>query len=332
MSYIDRKEIYLKIEQLRKRPLITYVTTIRQGISVQMATDVIPEFIDQISTIDTKYDEVDLLIISGGGDPIVAWRIISLLRERFKKISVLVPFIAYSSATLLALGADDIIMHPFGNLGPIDPQIVLTDQNGKQRNISYDDILKYIEFVKDIGITNEELLQRSFDKLTNEISPTTIGIVKKGAKLGISLGEKLLSTHMSNKNDIERISKTLNTKFYNHGYPLGRKECIEIGLPIIKPKKDLEELLLKLYKNISDELKFNQPFNADDIILDQILNSKSKEIGKLNVVTKFEKLAVLESSRLDIKISNEVIANYIILNNGKINKNIIIKPGYWKKN
>ena len=63
---------------------------------------------------------MDLLLVSNGGDPVVSWRIISLLRERFKKVGVLLPYQAYSAATLVALGADDIVMHPFSNLGPVE--------------------------------------------------------------------------------------------------------------------------------------------------------------------------------------------------------------------
>lgn len=325
--YNSRKQIYLEIEKIRKRPLITYVTTIRQGINVQMAADVIPEIIKQINLIDEKNEEVDFLILSNGGDPIVAYRIISLLREKFEKINVIVPYIAYSSATLVALGADEILMHPYGNLGPIDPQINIVENN---KTISYADVIKYMEFIKDIGITNEELLQKSFNKLSEEISPTIIGVVKRSSELGITLGKKLLSTHLKDKEKIKKISETLNKKFYHHGYPLGRKESIEIGLPIVKPDEILEKLLWKLTENYMLDLKFNKIFNPEEIIFDAILRVKNNEIGKLNILETEEKIAIIESSRLECSISNSIIANYVILNDGKINKNIVIKPNCWK--
>jgi hypothetical protein len=45
------------------------------------------------------------LVVSNGGDPITVARIIGLLRERFSKVSVLLPYVAFSAATLVALGA-----------------------------------------------------------------------------------------------------------------------------------------------------------------------------------------------------------------------------------
>lgn len=50
-----------------------------------MAQDVLPIMIKQINKIENSNDGIDLLILSNGGDPIVSWRIISLLREKFKK-------------------------------------------------------------------------------------------------------------------------------------------------------------------------------------------------------------------------------------------------------
>src|SRR5687767_1087206 len=64
-------------------------------------------------------DNLDILIVSNGGDPMVPLRIIGMVRERYKKIAALLPYAAYSAATLLALGADEIVMHPFSNLGPV---------------------------------------------------------------------------------------------------------------------------------------------------------------------------------------------------------------------
>src|SRR5689334_11375303 len=106
MSYTDRLEIYQEIETLRQKPLITYVTSTRQSATGVMSSDVISEFTSQLLQIPADKTEIDLLVVSNGGDPTVSWRINSLLRERFEKVSVLLPYSAFSAATLLGLGAD----------------------------------------------------------------------------------------------------------------------------------------------------------------------------------------------------------------------------------
>ena len=92
--------------------MIAYVTSIRPNLSCSMASDAVPFIINQINAIPSDKNEIDFLIISNGGDPITAQRIISILRERFEKIAVVVPYVALSAATVLSFGADEIVMHP----------------------------------------------------------------------------------------------------------------------------------------------------------------------------------------------------------------------------
>jgi hypothetical protein len=47
--------------------------------------------------------QVDLLVVSLGGDPTVAWRIMTLLRDRVKKVGVLVPQAALRCRSLVFL-------------------------------------------------------------------------------------------------------------------------------------------------------------------------------------------------------------------------------------
>lgn len=328
MGYVQRKRLYSELESLRKRPLITYVTSIRPGCSAQMAQDVLPLIIKQINSIDNS-DSIDLLIISNGGDPIVSWRIISLLREKFSNVSVLIPYTAFSAATLLALGADEILMHPFGNLGPLDPQLSFPDGNGGVKTISYEDIMKYIEFVKDTGITDQELLQRSFEKLTAEIPPTTIGFAKRSSQLGLTMGQKLLATHMSDENKTKVISETLNTKFYHHGYPLGRKEAKEIGLAIAKSDPKVENLMWKIYEDFMNEMQFNSVFNPQAIIMNEIAKKTVPIPNKINVAKEEVKLAALESINMNCYINEEIIASYVMMPDTSLNSNVSVNQGNW---
>jgi hypothetical protein len=74
MGYQTRKEIFVKIEEKRQKPLITYVTSIRPNLSGQMAGDSIEHIIEQIQLIPLEQEEIDFLLISNGGDPITALR------------------------------------------------------------------------------------------------------------------------------------------------------------------------------------------------------------------------------------------------------------------
>lgn len=83
---------------------------------------------------DHRFDDhdLDLVIQSSGGDIHAAYLIMSMLRERMKdeagkegkgRLIACVPSRAMSAATLLCLGADEILLGELGAVGPLDAQI-----------------------------------------------------------------------------------------------------------------------------------------------------------------------------------------------------------------
>ena len=105
MAIAERLALYRKLEvEERKRPLLVYVTNERPGVPSRIAGDVLPEIMDQLERLPGNTKELDFLVVSNGGDPTVAFRIMTLLRERVDHITVLIPQAAYSAATLLCLG------------------------------------------------------------------------------------------------------------------------------------------------------------------------------------------------------------------------------------
>src|SRR5262249_33829408 len=149
MSWQKRIELYQKIESHRKRPLIAYVTSKRNGVWAEMGSDAIPSIVDQLGKLPSKLPALDFMIVSLGGDPMTAWRIMSLLRQRVGEkgmVSVFIPQSAFSAATLLAFGANEIVMHPNGHLGPVDMQITSYGESGPRR-YSTEDISSFLEFV-----------------------------------------------------------------------------------------------------------------------------------------------------------------------------------------
>src|SRR5207249_4819743 len=122
MAREQRLKLIESIEAARSSKVITYVTSTRKNFEAPMAMDAIRKVYDHLGEGE-KVDNLDLFLHSNGGDGTVPWRLVTLIRERSKKFSVLVPFRAFSAATLTALGADEIVMHPMGMLGPTDATV-----------------------------------------------------------------------------------------------------------------------------------------------------------------------------------------------------------------
>ncbi len=82
-----------------------------------------------------KYDEIDMVIHSPGGDINAAYQMLELLRFHAVKINACVPFYAKSAATLLCIGADLIILDELAQLGPLDTQMAEV-KGGKREYVS----------------------------------------------------------------------------------------------------------------------------------------------------------------------------------------------------
>ena len=124
MGFGERIALIKKIESIRGSSVITYLTSLRQNVPAQMADDAVRVAFDHLLLLPSRpIEKLDMFLCSNGGVGTVPWRLVSLFREFAKSFGVLIPCRAYSAASLLALGADEIVMHPFAELGPIDPTV-----------------------------------------------------------------------------------------------------------------------------------------------------------------------------------------------------------------
>lgn len=71
-------------------------------------------------------EDLHVLLSTPGGDGETALRLIRQAQSRCNELTVIVPDQAKSAGTLFALGADHIYMGPTSDLGPIDPQFMLS--------------------------------------------------------------------------------------------------------------------------------------------------------------------------------------------------------------
>jgi len=66
---------------------------------------------------------IDLLLHTPGGLVLASEQIAVAIRRHKAPVTVFIPHYAMSGGTLIALGADEIVMDPNAVIGPVDPQI-----------------------------------------------------------------------------------------------------------------------------------------------------------------------------------------------------------------
>jgi hypothetical protein len=263
MELRERRLRYQAIEDYRKRPLIVYATSTRAGLQVYMAGDAVRGLIAQVDAIPAATKEVDVLIHSTGGDGLAAWKLMSLLRERFDKVGVLVPFMAFSAATLFALGADEIVMHPHASLGPIDPQIGIKQPDGTVRQFAYEDVGAFLRFLgTEVKITEQAHTTTAIEKLFSVVDPVHVGAAKRASELSSAIGERLLLTHMKGEHKIQarQIAENLNKSFFAHGDAVSRTRARELKLKVADSNPGLEKLMWAAYLGIESYLELQKPF------------------------------------------------------------------------
>ena len=217
-----------------------YFTGDRQLSNTQIAEDAVRPLYDHLVNLDFagKTKKIDLYIYSRGGDVSVPWRIASMVREFCDEFNILIPYKAHSAATLLSLGADNIIMGRKAELGPIDPTLVRgTAAEGAfpPQEISVEDVNAFLSFIKTrANINDQTALAQLVGVLVEQISPLTLGRVDRQDSHIRLVARKLLTSHNRKMEEekLQSIIETLTEKIYSHGHAIGRKEAKDIGLPL----------------------------------------------------------------------------------------------------
>ncbi|OGO39436.1 MAG: hypothetical protein A2Z03_03920 [Chloroflexi bacterium RBG_16_56_8] len=172
---------------------------------------------------------------------------------------------------MLALGADEIVMHPFGELGPIDPTVSndfnpVEEGTNRRLGISVEDVKAYVNFIKStVGITHEDELVKAMESLMQKVHPLAIGNVERFISQSRMMGRKIMRTHMSDSEEhiIADIVENLASKLYFHGHPINRVEAKdELKLKVLdKLSPDLEHAIWDLYLLYEEEFQSTEIFN-----------------------------------------------------------------------
>jgi len=273
----ERQTLISEIEKIRGSKVITYITSTRPPLRIAIDVPDIREIYDHLLKIGHS-DKIDLFIYSLGSAGNVPWALSNTVREFTDNFSVLVPSLAFSAATAIALGADSIIMGKKGTLGPVDPSVANAFnpvRGGQVRQISTEDIGGYISLLREkADLKNERNFAVALSNLCTTVEPLALGNAYRHYLKSRDDARKLLELHMDPNEDgetIDGIVETLIEKLYYHGHYISRREARDIGLNVQKAEdfkagagdKDLDQLMWKLYLDYEEELKMLIPYRDE---------------------------------------------------------------------
>jgi hypothetical protein len=200
------------------------------------------EHLHRLNPSGEKLPELDLLVLTYGGDTTVPLPLQYLLREYTERVNILVPGECFSAGTMIALGGNTLVMSPLGQLTPVDPSVghplnPLSPQPQQLPNglltqpvvaVAVEQVFSYLSLAfEKAQLTDTSSRAQVFERLATAVHPIALGEIHRTHSLIRVLAEKLLLLHMTDKSTIESIVSALTEKLFNHSYKISRKEAAD---------------------------------------------------------------------------------------------------------
>lgn len=242
---VKEKQKYLdEISKCTNRNVITYYSGWMQkptAADVSINDKDINAFMEAVYKLD-KSKGVDLILHTPGGDIAATEKIIDYLHSLFNgDIRAIIPQMAMSAGSMIAVSCKEIMMGRQSCLGPFDPQI---------GGIACQSVLKEFEKAKEDIRQNPHALglwQVIFSKYT----PTFLVTCEQATELSDDLADEILSKNFPDKNTRKSILKAFNnnTTTKVHSRHISKDKCKAVGLNIIDMEQDqhLQDMILSLH-------------------------------------------------------------------------------------
>ncbi len=224
--------------------------------------DIADKFIKTIRNKKDKKDNLSLILTTNGGDPDAGYRMVRAIKRYYKEFVLYVYGSCKSTGTLMAIGANKIVMSDFGEFGPLDIQLTKDDELKNMSGLNY---------VQSILSLNERLFQ-SFESnflnlkkaSSNTITTKTAGEISSRLAVGlispisaqidpIKLGEVLRAVTIAEKygsrlsDNTDAISKLI-TEYPSHGFVIDFEEAkTMLGDDIVRYINETELIIEENY-------------------------------------------------------------------------------------
>ena len=232
MYKANRADRYLrqaKIKEIGEKTgaqILCYVS----GRDAQIDRDDTIGFVDLLHNV-RRGQNIDLFLHTRGGDLDAAEKLIELVQTAVgtARLRVIVPDMAKSAGTLMALGADVIVMSDSSELGTIDPQIALNDGRGNRIAHSVLNYLDaYAEHARALRENPEDPVARI---MLEQIDPATLSKFEAIRDRARNLAEDLL--RLKGKNFTQIASDLMDRRRWpSHGQMIKWEDANQIGLTV----------------------------------------------------------------------------------------------------
>ena len=202
--------------------------------------------------ISHKYKRIGLVLNSGGGFLEAAIKFVDIIRQYSDEYYVIVPIMAKSAATLIALLADKQLFTTLSELGPVDPVVQSpTDPNLRVPATAID---SFLDFYNKPQLDNSHKGKILKEKMEKAIDPYLVGAYKMAQEFSEQEVKNALTKYaMKGKTDdeISEAVKEFVSTHKSHIYPIMFSQLTQFGIgEKIPDGKKLESIkvLMMMYQ------------------------------------------------------------------------------------
>lgn len=215
-----------ELEQVRNSHVLVLAAT-------TLDIELLPALYEQLRAIG-KVDRLDVLLYSRGGVVNGARRIALLLREFTHHLGVIVPHYCESSATLLALAADEIVAGELAIFSPIDPHLH-GDAGDGTSSISSEDIRLFGKMsARWFGADPDAAREQALALMCQNIFPPTLAAFYRTTLEMEQIASSLLRYQLPQLEHEGRLAivRRLMQDYHSHNYAITGAELRELGLRV----------------------------------------------------------------------------------------------------
>jgi hypothetical protein len=257
------KTIEIVIESLPAEIEAETLTMLDKGVDFFLFSGDLPPGIERpfARYIDRqkKHSTSGLILTTPGGSADTSYSIARRLNRLYDTFGVIVTGYCKSAGTLLALGANELIIAPDAEFGPLDVQLFSPDEFMKRSSgLSISQAMRWLNeqsfntfeqiflslrgrsganiTTKTAGDFASTIVGTLYSSITDKVDPVTIGEMQRAVDIALEYGKRLGAS--------EDVVNHLVNDYPSHGFVIDSEEALTL-FPNARPIKDGEYRLLR---------------------------------------------------------------------------------------
>jgi hypothetical protein len=197
------------------------------------------------------HNNVLLFLTTLGVDPDGAYRIARFLQEKYGKLVIYIDTLCKSAGTLVTLGADEIVMSDTAELGPLDVQVLKTDELNQRDSVL--DLMVAFDYLQEFALeTLDETLVRLVENSEGQISTKSALDVASyvATNLFSPIYAQISPTNLGNNQRLVQIARKYGDRLDRGNLQVDALELLVIGYPSHSFVIDRQEAQEALFESV----------------------------------------------------------------------------------